>query len=88
MERVKIWVVEVRAQGVNKTKGGIKKMASIDKKVVGIISSIGGAIVVPLIVKNLPKAIKKLNFGKKQIKVNNESQLSEVSKEDELNETE
>ena len=63
-------------------------MASIDKKVVGIISSIGGAIIVPLIVKNLPKAINKLNFGKKQIKVNSESQLSGASQKGEQNETE
>ena len=63
-------------------------MASIDKKVVGIISSIGGAIIVPLIVKNLPKAINKLNFGKKQIKVNGESQFSGASQKGELNETE
>lgn len=63
-------------------------MASIDKKVFGIISSIGGAIIVPLIVKNLPKAINKLNFGKKQIKVNSESQLSGASQKGEQNETE
>ncbi|MFC1562945.1 hypothetical protein ACFL4Z_02740 [candidate division KSB1 bacterium] len=49
-------------------------MASIDKKVIGIISSIAGTIIVPLIVKNIPKVISKLSSGKKQIEVNSEPQ--------------
>ena len=49
-------------------------MASIDKKVIGIVSSIAGTIIVPLIVKNLPRVISKLSSGKKQIEVNSEPQ--------------
>ena len=70
-----------------KLKEAKNKMASIDKKVIGIISSIAGTIIVPLIVKNLPKVISKLSSGKRKIEVDSEPLPSETHEEGGKNET-
>ena len=54
----------------------------------GIIGSIAGTIIVPLIVKNLPKVISMLSTGKKKIEVDSEPLPSETRKEGGKNEIE
>ena len=62
---------------------------STTKKIIGILSSFAGTVIlVPLVVNNLPKIISKINSAKEKIKNTSDSQFSEASEEGEQVEVE
>ena len=64
-------------------------MSSTTKKIIGVISSFAGTVILmPLVVKNLPKIISKINPAKEKIKDSSESHISEASEKGEQNEAE
>ena len=55
---------------------------STTKKIIGILSSFAGTVIlVPLVVNNLPKIISKINTAQEKINNTSDSQFSEASED-------